>query len=370
MGYAAIGDCPGVNPLAQVLRRRIDAQGPLTVAEYMTAVLLHPENGYYVRKDPFGTDGDFVTAPEISQMYGVLIGLGCAVTWRQLGSPSPVALVELGSGRGTLMADALRAVEIAPDFLKCADVRLVEASPVLRSRQREALSGRTVTWHDGVEDIPDGVAVLVANEFLDALPIRQLVRRDDAWHERLIAWEDGGFQFVLDPAASPLAALLPDTLREGGPNGEIAEVSPAVLGLARTVASRTARDGGAALYIDYGHTEPLLGESLQAVRDHAFTGVLADPGSVDLTAHVDFGAFARAAGNAAVHGPVEQGAFLECLGKGVRSRKLMESASPHLREAVEMAHRRLTDPAEMGQLFKVVAFTAQNAPPPPGFEAP
>ena len=359
-----------MNPLTQILRRRIDAEGPLTVAEYMTAVLLHPEHGYYVRKDPFGTDGDFVTSPEISQMFGELIGLWCAITWRQLGSPSPISLVELGPGRGTLMADALRALEMAPDFLKCADVRLVEASPVLRSRQREALSGHIVTWHDGVEDIPDGAAVLVANEFLDALPIRQLVRRDGAWHERLIAWEDDGFRFVLDPAASPLAALLPHTLREGGPNDEIAEVSPAVLGLARTVASRIARDGGAALFIDYGHTESAVGESLQAARDHAFADVLADPGRADLTAHVDFGAFARAAGNAAVHGPVEQGVFLERLGIGERSRKLMENASSHLHEAVEMAHRRLTDPAEMGQLFKVVAFTAQNAPLPPGFEPP
>ena len=359
-----------MNLLTEILRRRIDVEGPLTVAEYMTAVLLHPEHGYYVRKDPFGTDGDFMTAPEISQMFGELIGLWCAVTWRQLGSPSPVALVELGPGRGTLMADALRALELAPDFLECVDVRLVEASPVLRSRQREALSDYTVSWHDGVEDIPDGAAVLVANEFLDALPIRQLVRRDGAWHERLIAWGDDGFRFVLDPEASPLAALLPDTLREGSHNGEIAEVSPAVLGLARTAASRIARDGGAALFIDYGHKESALGESLQAVRDHAFAGVLADPGSADLTAHVDFGAFARAAGNALVHGPVEQGVFLERLGIGERSRKLMQSASPRLRKEIEASHRRLTDPTEMGQLFKVVAFTRLSAPPPPGFEAP
>ena len=177
-----------MNPLTQILRRRIHAEGPLTVAEYMTAVLLHPEHGYYIRKDPFGTDGDFVTSPEISQMFGELIGLWCAVMWRQLGSPSPISLVELGPGRGTLMADALRALEMAPDFLKCAEVRLVEASPALRSRQREALSGHTVTWHDGVEDIPDGAAVLVANEFLDALPIRQLVRRDGAWHESCLLY--------------------------------------------------------------------------------------------------------------------------------------------------------------------------------------
>ena len=284
-----------MNPLAQILRRRIDAEGPLTVAEYMTAVLRHPEYGYYVRKDPFGTDGDSVTAPEISQMFGELIGLWCAVTWRQLGSPSPVALVELSAGRGTLMAGALRALEMALDFLECADVHFVKASPVLRRRQREALSGHTVTWHYGVEDIPDGAVMLVANEFLDALAIRQLVRRDDAWHERLIAWEDDGFRFLLDPAASPLAVLFPDALSEGDPNGEIAEVSPAVLGLARAISSRIARDGGAALFIDYGHTESALGEPLQAVRDHALAGVLADPGSADLTAHVDFGAFARAA---------------------------------------------------------------------------
>ena len=352
--------------LAASFRRLIERHGPMPVSRYMG----ESNARYYTTRDPLGAAGDFTTAPEISQMFGELLGLWCAVAWRQMGSPSPVSLVELGPGRGTLMADALRALEMAPDFLECVDVRLVEASPVLRSRQREALSEHTVSWHDGVEDIPDGAAVLVANEFLDALPIRQIVRRDGAWHERLVAWEDDGFRFVLDPAASPLAALLPDTLRESSHNGEIAEVSPAVLSLARTAASRIARDGGAALFIDYGHTESALGETLQGVRDHAFADVLADPGSADLTAHVDFGAFARAAGDVAVHGPVEQGVFLERLGIGERSRTLMQSASPRLREAVEAAHRRLTDPAEMGQLFKVVAFTAQNAPPPPGFETP
>ena len=208
-----------MNPLAQILRRRIDAEGPLTVAEYMTAVLLHPEHGYYVRKDPFGTDGDFVTAPEISQMFGELLGLWCAVAWRQLGSPSPVSLVELGPGRGTLMADALRALKRAPDLLESADVRLVEASPVLRSRQREALPDHTVSWHDGVEDIPDGPVVLVANEFLDALPIRQLVRRDGAWHERLIAWEMR-VSVCARSGHSPLAALLPDTLVKVAPTAK------------------------------------------------------------------------------------------------------------------------------------------------------
>lgn len=359
-----------MNPLTKLLRRRIEAEGPLTVAEFMTAVLLHPEHGYYVRQDPLGADGDFVTAPEISQMFGELIGLWCAVAWRQMGSPSPVTLVELGPGRGTLMADALRALKMAPDFLSSADVRLVEASPALRSRQRESLSGHAVAWHDGIEDLPEGPIVLIANEFLDALPIRQLVRGEGEWHERLVACDDRGFRFALDGAPSPLATLLPRALHDGAALGEIAEVSPAVLGLARFIAARIARHGGAALFIDYGHAESAPGETLQAVRDHQFADVLTEPGTADLTAHVDFDAFARAVDDVAVHGPVLQGAFLERLGISERSRKLMESASPDLREAVETAYRRLTDPDEMGELFKVVAITGRNAPPPPGFDAP
>ncbi len=334
----------------------------------MAAGLLHPDHGYYMQENPIGFRGDFVTAPEISQMFGELIGLWCTVAWRQMGSPSTVMLVELGPGRGTLMADALRAMRMAPDFLECADVHLVEASPKLRACQREVLTVHGVEWHRGLEDIPDGPILLIANEFLDTLPIRQLVRRDHGWHERLVDCDDDGFRFVLDPTPSTLVALLPQTLAEEAPQESVVEISPAVLGVASTVAQRITHAGGAALFVDYGHAETRPGDTLQAVREHRYADVLSEPGFSDLTAHVDFGAFCRAADGVAIHGPVDQGVFLKRIGIEERGRKLIEVAVDQ-RESIERALSRLTDLDEMGQLFKVVAFTERDLPVPAGFEA-
>jgi NADH dehydrogenase [ubiquinone] 1 alpha subcomplex assembly factor 7 len=358
-----------VTPLADILRRRIAAEGPLTVADFMTAALLHPEHGYYIRQDPFGADGDFVTAPEVSQMFGELIGLWCVAAWQQMGSPEAVNLAELGPGRGTLMSDALRAARMVPEFIAAASVHLVDASPVLRDIQRSKLSGQRVAWHEGLDGVPDGPLILVANEFFDALPIRQIVRGEAAWHERLISWEDEKFAFVLDQAPSPLAHLLPEPLRRDAPRFSPIELAPAAIGIAKAIADRVGRDGGAALIIDYGHSATAPGETLQAVRRHRSVDVLVEPGNADITAHVDFAAIGRAVSpSAKLHGPIGQGVFLRRLGIDVRRETLCAGADPTAREQIDAAYARLTAPDEMGKLFKAVAVTRHDAPAPAGFE--
>ena len=355
--------------LGRSLARRIAAEGPITVADYMGAALLHPQHGYYMRREPFGRDGDFVTAPEISQMFGELLGLWCVEAWRRAGSPPAVQLVELGPGRGTLMADALRAMRVAPDFLAAASVHLVEASPALRARQREALAGHEVTWHDGLETVPEGPILILANEFLDALPIRQIVRTPDGWHERRIGLDpEGAFCFTLDRAPSPLSALLPDDLQATAVPESLVEVSPAVLGVADTIARRVGRDGVAALFVDYGHARTAAGETLQAVRAHRPHPVLDSPGAADITAHVDFAAVRRAAeATAAVYGPVGQGTLLRRLGIEQRAATLSGPAGERAGE-IRAALARLVDADQMGTLFKALAFVPPGTPCPAGFE--
>lgn len=355
--------------LPSILARRIAAEGPMPVADFMAAALLHPEHGYYMRGDPFGRAGDFITAPEISQMFGELLGLWCAETWRRAGSPSPARLVELGPGRGTLMADALRALRLAPDFLDAATIHLVEASPALRARQRKTLAGQPVAWHDGLETVPDGPLLMLANEFLDALPIRQIVRTRDGWRERLVTVDaDGAFAFTLDRRPTALASLLPETVREGAPEGSLVEVSPAVLGLAGAIARRLSGDGIAALIVDYGHAATAPGETLQAVRGHRPHPVLEAPGTADITAHVDFAALGRAAAPAAeVHGPVGQGALLRRLGIEHRAHVLAAAGGDRAVQ-VEAALRRLTESDAMGTLFKAIALVKPGLPVPAGFD--
>jgi NADH dehydrogenase [ubiquinone] 1 alpha subcomplex assembly factor 7 len=354
--------------LSEILRRRISAEGPITIADFMTAALLHPEHGYYTGKDQFGADGDFITAPEISQMFGELIGLWCAATWQQMGMPRDISLVELGPGRGTLMADALRALRMAPAFLEHTSIHLVEASPALQAVQKSTLSAYDITWHDHLESLPESPCLLIANEFLDALPIRQIVRQDDIWHERLVSHHGEGFVFILDKAPSPLATLLPETISKNAPPQSLIEISPTVLGVAKTVSDRIARNGGTALFIDYGHGVTSPGETLQAVRAHQSVDVLDVPGTADVTAHIDFAAFARAASNASVHGPVEQGDFLMRLGIKARRDTLSQEATQQTQTEIDQAFQRLTAPEEMGRLFKVMALAPNGAQAPAGFE--
>jgi SAM-dependent MidA family methyltransferase len=337
------------------MRARIRATGPLTVADYMADALLHPRFGYYATRDPLGTD--FTTAPEISQMFGELVGLALAQAWLDQGAPTPIAVAELGPGRGTLMADALRATRGVPGFHAALSVHLVEASPVLRAVQARTLEGWSPVWHDRVEDLPAGATLLIANEFLDALPIRQHVRDGALWRERLVTLEEDALAFALGPAVP-----VPELDHHGAlPEGTLVERCPALPGIVASVAERVAR-GGAALFLDYGHWRS-RGDTLQALRAGRPVDPLDAPGTADLTAHVDFEAVARAAPRPSAMVP--QGVFLERLGITARARTLARGPAA---ESVAAAHRRLTHPEEMGDLFKVMALAPPGAPLPPGLE--
>jgi len=358
-----------VNALAEHLARRIRESGPLGVDAYMAAALTHPQHGYYATRDPLGARGDFVTAPEVSQVFGELIGLWCADNWARMGRPDPVILAELGPGRGTLMADLLHALRVAPDFRRALRLHLVETSPVLRARQAAALAAAAPRWHDSVATLPDGPLILVANEFLDALPIRQFVRAGDGWHERRVALGgDGALIFALDAAPDRAAAAIPPTLRGAAP-GSLCEVRPAAQALAALLGARIAAEGGVALFIDYGHFPSACGDTLQAVRGHCRHDVLADPGEADLTAHVDFAAVASAAAAAGARswGPVTQGAFLAAIGLAPRAGALLRQATPAQAEAIAAACRRLIEPEEMGTLFKALALAHPALAAPAGF---
>jgi SAM-dependent MidA family methyltransferase len=344
------------------IRRIIETDGPIPVSRYMALCLGHPRHGYYMTRDPFGARGDFITAPEISQMFGELIGAWAATVWRQMGAGG-VQLVELGPGRGTLMADALRAAKTLPDFRDALSVHLVETSPVLRAQQERTLSGAgvAVAWHDSVETIPHGATLAIANEFVDALPVDQFVQ-DNGWHMRMVGLVDGRLAFALAP--DPTRALAADA-----PAGALIEVrhDAPIAALAR----RIAQHGGAALVIDYGHAETAFGDTLQAVHGHQYADPLAGPGEADLTAQVDFAALARTARRegAAVRGPVAQGAFLRRLGIAARAARLKASASPQQASDIDAALARLTAPEQMGELFKVLAIADPKLGALPGFDS-
>lgn len=354
--------------LAAVLAHRIRENGPITVEEFMAQALGHPEFGYYMGRDPFGVGGDFTTAPEISQMFGELIGLWCALVWQSMGAPPRLVLAEMGPGRGTLMADLLRAAKALPPFAAALEVHLVETSPALANRQRQTLAGHAVTWHTRFEELPaDAPLLLIANELFDALPIRQLEKAGGIWRERVVGLDGAGrFAFAQGEAvdAPPLA---PAVL--AAPDGALAEICPVGRELARAIARRLAHQGGAALIVDYGYGKSAAGDSLQALKGHRHHPVLAEPGTADLTAHVDFQALAEAAAGLAVsHGPVPQGRFLASLGLEERTRMLMRNATTE--QAAELARgaRRLIDPAEMGTLFKAMALAHPLLPVPPGLD--
>lgn len=359
--------------LADRLAARIRRTGPVPVSAFMACALGDPECGYYAKRDPLGADGDFITAPEISQAFGEIIGLWCADTWRRSGAPERVSLVELGPGRGTMMADMLRAAKVMPDFAAALTVHLIETSPALRAHQRQALAGLPACWHDGLESVPPGPILLVANEFLDALPVDQFVRQGDRWHERRVGLDDatGEFGFVAGPALDDkrMADLIPAALA-AAPSGALFERSQAVIDCGAALGARIERDGIAALVIDYGHLGPAAGETLQAVRGHLYGDVLAMPGQADITAHVDFAAFGAAAaeGGCAVHGPVSQGRLLATLGIGQRTEMLAAAASAEQAALLRSGCERLVGADHMGDLFKAVALTPRDAAAPAGFE--
>jgi NADH dehydrogenase [ubiquinone] 1 alpha subcomplex assembly factor 7 len=358
-----------VNALARLIARRIATTGPITVADYMATVLGHPEHGYYMTRDPLGRAGDFITAPEISQVFGELLGIWCVAAWRTMGAPAAFNLVELGPGRGTLMADALRAASQAPDFVRAARITLVEMSPVLRASQKTALQAYDVVWCDSLDDVSDGPILLFANEFFDALPVHQLVRTEKGWCERLVGQDEAGFRFMLSGETTPVAALLAPALRLEAPVGAIAEVQPAGISIATAIAERVDTDGGAALIIDYGHETSAAGDTLQAVREHEAQDIFDAPGEADLTVHVDFDAIGRAiVGQANLFGPVDQGTFLQRMGISVRAEQLEAQATAKQASDIASGVRRLITADEMGTLFKVIGLVPNGLTSLPGFE--
>ncbi len=324
--------------------------------ERLDAFMARANAGYYAARDPYA---DFTTSPEITQVFGELLGLWSAIAWESMGRPDPVLLVECGPGRGTLMADALRAANgVAAPFAAALRVHLVETSPRLRAQQAARVAD--ATWHDALDQVPPGPFVLLANEFLDALPIRQFVRRGAGWTERFV---EGG-SFVEQPAA------MPDGGAAAG-DGAIVELCEPARAVADQVARRVVRDGGVALFLDYGPAESAPGDSLQALQAARPADPLTGAGSADLTAHVDFAALARVAraAGAAVHGPVPQGLFLAGLGLFQRTGRLAQTQPPVRAAALVQAAQRLAEPDRMGRLFKALAICHPQLPCPAGFEA-
>jgi NADH dehydrogenase [ubiquinone] 1 alpha subcomplex assembly factor 7 len=359
--------------LEEILIERIGNSGPLSIAEYMEQVLAHPEYGYYMRRDPFGVNGDFITAPEISQMFGELLGLWAGVSWMMAGSPSSVNLVELGPGRGTLMADMLHAAPLVEGFAEAIEVHLVETSPVLKAIQEQTLKDAALSepplWHKALADVTEGTSIFIANEFFDALPIEQYFKAGDYWCPRVVDVKpDGdGLCFVLLPPFD--APELPPGLINVQ-SDVMVEVCPAALDITEDISRRVTEYGGAALFIDYGHSQSAAGETLQALKNHKYHDPLVDPGEADLTAHVDFAALAQRvfASGARAMGPITQSDFLGALGISERAEALLENASPEQAEDISCALQRLTNVEEMGKLFKVMAVIQQDAPVPPGFK--
>ena len=358
-------------PLAAEIRARIEHDGPMGIDTYMGLCLGHPQHGYYMSRDPFGRGGDFITAPEVSQMFGEAIGVWLATAWQMMGLPKNVRLVELGPGRGTLMADMLRAMKVLPALREAVDVHFVEISPALRAAQEKTMKEQGVRahWHEQLDDVPDGPAMIVANEFFDAIPVRQLVLADDGWHERVVVIdENGALAFGIGKREKA-----PDWAAGAEPEaGSIVEISPQRAAIARAVGARLAGAGGVGLIVDYGHALSFAGETLQAVYRHKFTDVLSMPGQVDITSHVDFQELAKAfeEGGAKTHGPRTQRAFLYAMGIREREKALKKNAPARARIMLSRQAERLVSETQMGNLFKVLAVTHASLGIPHPFGEP
>jgi NADH dehydrogenase [ubiquinone] 1 alpha subcomplex assembly factor 7 len=356
-----------MNPLLQEIKNLILHNGPIGLDQYMNLCLTHPVHGYYITRDPLGAQGDFITAPEISQMFGEMIGLWVIDTWHKMGAPSPFHLVELGPGRGTLMSDLLRVARKIPAFWQAVQIHLIEVSSRLRACQKTMLepSGSALHWHEDMGDVPHGPFIVVANEFFDALPVRHLIRGEKGWHERQVGLdENGNLRFGLSPDPDP-------AIQKEAPLNTIWEFSPARSQMMQIITARLVVEKAAALIIDYGYDHSKGGETFQAVRAHQFTNPLDDPGLTDLTAHVDFAALSHAAAGcgAKIHGPVAQGDFLRALGIETRAKQLKVRADREQTQQIEQALLRLTSAhsAHMGALFKTLCITHPNLPMPSGF---
>jgi len=358
---------PARTSLGLRLKERIARTGPIRIDDYMAACLGDPDDGYYMTREPFGVAGDFITAPEVSQIFGELIGIWAVGAWQAMGCPDPFLLAELGPGRGTLMADALRAAGRVPEFRRAAQIVLVETSPRLREIQQQRLSGEAIEWAESIDALPPGPAIFLANEFFDALPVRQFVRTATGWSERMVGLDGGELAFRLGPEeqrGGMPADLVPGTIVE------IAEVARSIVA---ALARRIAGSGGALLAIDYGHDGAGVGDTLQAVRAHAYDPPLAHPGEADLTVHVDFAALAATArAHGAMPAPIlTQGDFLLAMGLLERAGRLGAGKPAAIQDGLRSAAERLAGPDQMGTLFKVLCVSAPGLtlfpfPPAPG----
>lgn len=349
--------------LKTLLLRRIATSGPISLADYMAECLMHPEHGYYQKERVFGADGDFITAPEVSQMFGEMLGLWVAERWAAMGQPTPFHLVELGPGRGTLMADMLRAASKMPGMQDAVRIHFVEASRQLRALQRE--KAPTAQWHDDLATLPGGPTIFIANEFFDALPIHQFEKKDGLWFERCVGADGDRLGFTLTQPGAKFG-LVPEPLRQA-PNGAVVEVCPAALAYTASLSRHLADHGGAALVIDYGYATSAPGDSFQALKDHQYCDPFSDPGRADLTAHVAFDRLAEAAAAHTATATTEQGAFLMALGLGMRAQQLAAATDKAGQARILSELKRLTAPDEMGTLFKVLSLQHKSLPPAPGF---
>jgi NADH dehydrogenase [ubiquinone] 1 alpha subcomplex assembly factor 7 len=354
-----------MSPLSAIIREKIAASGPISLSEYMGLALGHPEHGYYIKQSPFGARGDFITAPEISQIFGEMIGVWCVDLWRQMGN-APVSLVELGPGRGTLMADLLRATRSVPGFHDALSIHMVETSPALAHEQYVKLRNLhpRIEWLDHVGQLPSAPLLVIANEFFDALPIKQFEMTVGGVCERKVDWseEKGEFVFTLQPAGLQLAKSSGSTI----PPGTVMEQSPATRQVMRQLAHHIKTHHGAALIIDYGYLSEAHHDTLQAVKNHHFHPVLKDPGDADITAHVDFpslGAIAISEG-LVPFGPATQGDYLIRMGAAIRAEMLMKNATNEQKQMLQAGLDRLTSPQAMGELFKVLAVSSPQLEPP------
>jgi NADH dehydrogenase [ubiquinone] 1 alpha subcomplex assembly factor 7 len=358
--------------LAEVIRAEIAARGDMPLSRYMELCLAHPEYGYYMTRDPFGASGDFTTAPEISQMFGELIGAWIISAWQAMGEPSRFILLEAGPGRGTLMSDVLRVAQKTPGFMVAASLHLLETSPVLKQRQAVSLSAYNPIWHDDLTTVPDDAPVLfVGNEFLDALPVDPLRQVQGTWQQVCVgvpADQDASFCYTAHPASQNLIDLIPRRLMPHT-EGSVIEVSEYLNQFLNSLFLQVEKQTGVALFIDYGYRHSDTGDSVQAVHKHQFVSIFHAPGESDITAHVNFENIQNLAFSAGLttHGPLTQGAFLNRLGIDHRAARLKERATDAQKADIDSALRRLTAPDQMGDLFKVLAVSSDPSMMLPGF---
>lgn len=360
--------------LESILTQMIRQEGPVSMARFMQEALSHPTYGYYQVRDPFGVAGDFITAPEVSQVFGELMGIWCAVTWQQMGSPDELILVEMGPGRGTLMKDLLRGTRHIPGFHRALSVHLIETSPHLTKMQQQELKGAhdlDITWHTTFETVPPKRMLFVANELFDALPIYQYIKTAQGWQEKHIglAAENNALEEVILPAVPIMQVTLEKTYLDAK-DGSVVELCPAGQRLIQEISNHLATHGGAALIVDYGYGEVSFRSTLQAVKSHQYHPLLKDIGQADITAHVNFGAlkqYAKASGVNA-YGPITQSELLSALGIETRMQMLLEKVGGIQKQELLTGIKRLIHPEQMGELFKAIALTEKTMPAPIGFD--